>query len=282
MSNLRYEMGEQLPQSLPLKLLYISTSIYEGDWYSTLHSHQCTELFYMLGGVGYFLVEEETFAVATGDVIIINSGVQHTETGNPGTPMEYIVLGIQGGDFLVKENDESRYCVLHCSPGNNELLDTIKNILGEMEGRQEHFDTVAHSYLKILTVKLLRSRAVQLQEMSRQKTGHDCANIKRYIDTHFKENITLDTLAEMAHLNKYYLVHTFTKEVGVSPINYLIRRRIEESRYFLVQTDMNISEISQVLGFSSPSYFSQSFSRLEKMSPREYRRRAQERPAAGE
>ena len=69
------------------------------------------------------------------------------------------------------------------------------------------------------------------------------------------------------------MAHTFQREFGVSPINYLISRRIEESRFLLRETDHSISQIAQILGFSSLSYFSQSFRRLEGVSPVEYRRR---------
>lgn len=69
------------------------------------------------------------------------------------------------------------------------------------------------------------------------------------------------------------MVHAFSREYGVSPINYLISRRIQESRYLLSDTDHSLSQISHMLGFSSPSYFSQSFRKLEGMSPMEYRKR---------
>ena len=59
----------------------------------------------------------------------------------------------------------------------------------------------------------------------------------------------------------------------MSPINYLISRRIEESRFLLRETDHTLSLIAQILGFSSLSYFSQCFRRVEGVSPLEYRRR---------
>ena len=96
--------------------------------------------------------------------------------------------------------------------------------------------------------------------------------MRRYIDNHFKESLTLEQLAGLAHLNKYYLSHTFRREFGVSPINYLISRRIEESRFLLRETDHSLSLIAQMLGFSTLSYFSQSFRRVEGMSPMEYRK----------
>ncbi|MFR5782640.1 MAG: helix-turn-helix transcriptional regulator [Oscillospiraceae bacterium] len=87
-------------------------------------------------------------------------------------------------------------------------------------------------------------------------------------------------LSELVHVNKYYMVHSFTKEYGISPINYLISRRIEESKYLLSDTDHSLSQISHMLGFSSPSYFSQSFRRLEGMSPMEFRRSSRSRAGA--
>ena len=96
--------------------------------------------------------------------------------------------------------------------------------------------------------------------------------VRRYIDAHFKENLSLDQLAALAHVNKYYLVHTFTREYGTSPINYLISRRIQESRRLLESTNHSLSQISHMLGFSSPSYFSQVFRKQMGVSPQEYRR----------
>ena len=89
---------------------------------------------------------------------------------------------------------------------------------------------------------------------------------------HFKENLTLDQLAGLAHINKYYLSHAFRREFNISPISYLISRRIQESRFLLAETDHSLSQIAQILGFSSLSYFSQSFRRQEGISPMEYRR----------
>ena len=98
-----------------------------------------------------------------------------------------------------------------------------------------------------------------------------CAAVRRYIDLHFKEPLTLDLLAEEAHMNKYYLSHAFKREFGVSPINYMISRRLEESKYLLAETDLSMSQIAQLLGFSSLSYFSQVFRKTQGLSPMEYR-----------
>ena len=72
-------------------------------------------------------------------------------------------------------------------------------------------------------------------------------------------------------MNKYYLSHAFKREYGISPISYMISRRIDESKYLLAETDLSMSQIAQLLGFSSLSYFSQVFRRTQGIAPMEYR-----------
>lgn len=93
-----------------------------------------------------------------------------------------------------------------------------------------------------------------------------------YIDHHYKENITLDQLAEKVSITKYYMVHAFKREYGVSPINYIINCRIKEGKRLLAETDLSLSQIAAILGFSSSSYFSQTFRNAEGTSPTEYRK----------
>ena len=111
--------------------------------------------------------------------------------------------------------------------------------------------------------------------------SRECGLVRRYIDNHFKENLTLDQLAGLAHISKYHLSHAFQKEFQTSPISYLIARRIQESKFLLRETDHTLSQIAQILGFSSLSYFSQSFRRLEGSSPMEYRKRCRRQDGSG-
>ena len=81
------------------RLRYISMSKYEGDWQSLPHTHQFSELFYVLSGKGVFYVEGKEIPVAPDDLIIINPHVEHTEKTLPNDPMEYIVFGVEGLAF---------------------------------------------------------------------------------------------------------------------------------------------------------------------------------------
>lgn len=95
--------------------------------------------------------------------------------------------------------------------------------------------------------------------------------IKNYIDSHYSQNITLDFLSDLTYMNKFHLVHTFTKQIGISPINYVINKRIQEAKNLLSTTGYSIRDIASIVGFSSSSYFSQMFKKVTGVSPKNYR-----------
>ena len=88
----------------------------------------------------------------------------------------------------------------------------------------------------------------------------------------YAKNITLDTLAEITHTNKYYFAHSFTECIGESPIHYLMNRRIQVGKDLLVNTNHSILQIAESTGFSSQSYFSQAFKKETGMTPQQFRK----------
>ncbi|MEG0564536.1 helix-turn-helix domain-containing protein, partial [Anaerorhabdus sp.] len=85
----------------------------------------------------------------------------------------------------------------------------------------------------------------------------------------------LDELAKISYINKYYLVHSFKKYAGMTPINYLNYKRLKEACMLLRTTNHSIAQIASIIGMSSQSYFCQSFKKQYQMSPNEYRKQSQ-------
>lgn len=92
-----------------------------------------------------------------------------------------------------------------------------------------------------------------------------------YIKLHYMEEIRLDTLASVAHLNKNYLVRQFKKTFGISPISYLINIRMEHAKKFLAETDLPIQSITSFCGYSDPSFFNSYFKKIHSCTPATYR-----------
>lgn len=264
------------------RLLYLSIARYSAEWNSTLHTHPCAEVFFITGGSGHLRTHERTVPININDVIIVNSGIEHTEVSSENRPLEYIVMGVDGLEAV--SNDESGveagegYSVISFRTGGEQILFYLRCMLAEMENKHPGYNTVCQDLLEVVLLLLMRhSRFTVTFVPAARRSNRECAITRRYIENHFKENLTLDDLAAAAHVSKYYLVHAFSREYGISPISYLLSCRIQESLYLLSKTRIPLSQISGMLGFSSPSYFSQSFRRIQGISPMEYRRQCREK-----
>ena len=273
MSRSHYAVDKELSYTIrgTAKLLNIASAKYGGDWHSVPHTHNHVELFYIIGGKGQFLINDQLYPVNTNHLVIINPNVIHTEVSLNAQPLEYIVLGVDGIELSISGTSNGQFCILDHFE-SLDMASCLRNILREMEMKQPGYEDVCQAFMEILIIRLMRSTGLSLpSETSAVSTNRQCAAVRRYIDLHFKEALTLEQLAEEGHMNKFYLSHAFKREYGVSPINYMISRRIEESKYLLAETDLSMSQIAQLLGFSSLSYFSQVFHRTQNISPKEYR-----------
>ena len=97
MSTQQYVIGKERDGAeKPARLLYVTHAFYSEEWNSSLHTHTCAELFFITGGHGAFQVQQDRFPVAINDLVVINTSVPHAETSQNGSPMEYVVLGVDG------------------------------------------------------------------------------------------------------------------------------------------------------------------------------------------
>ncbi len=274
MSTNRYDITQQKGNYVKdAAIRYISSAKYGGDWHSSPHSHQCTELFYVVGGVGGFEIESESFQVKEHDLVVVNPNVQHTEVSWNSAPLEYIVLGVDGLELTSPDKQEERYFVLNFEKFGDNILTCLKMMLYEVEHKLPGSDSICQNLLQVLIVQLMRENNISA-EATEQATKRECVTAKWYIDTHFKEKIDLEFLAKLTGVNKYYLAHSFTKVYGISPIKYLYERKIEEAKYLLSSTDLPIGRIVQMLGFSKAGYFSKMFHDRIGMTPSEFRANA--------
>ena len=277
MSTNRYDIALNENKNIrhSTKLIYISSAKYGGDWHSTPHTHNCCELFFVTDGIGQFLIEDQLHPVGANDLIIVNPNVIHTEVSLNANPLEYIVLGLEGFELSNTSVSNQHYYIVNCRPIRDKILFYLQNMLKEIETKSFNYDIICQDLMEILVILLLRQTGLSMSIIpDSNKSSHLCSTIRRYIESHYRESITLDTLVEISHVSRYYLVHAFKKEYGISPINYMVSCRIDEAKQLLKNDDYPLSFISRFLGFSSPSYFSQSFKKICGLSPNEYRKQS--------
>ena len=256
--------------SQDVTLLNASSSRYEGDWPSIPHSHAFTELFYVRDGRGEFLLEDKIYPISKDDLIIVNPHINHTEISKGTPPLSYFTVGVEGVCFSF--NDQKEYRIFNCRKKETDLLFYFNSLFQELDKQSEGYEKICNYLLHILILQLQRITDSPFELITAQHPSKECAYIKRYLDSNYSENITLDHLSALSHLNKYYLSHEFTKYYGISPMNYLSRKRIDVCKELLENTDYGISDIAHLVGFSSQSYLSQSFRKSCGMTAGTYRK----------
>jgi len=270
MSNRHYLINSEDLQNLNAKLLSIAFSKDEGDWKSIMHTHHFTELLFVVSGEGSFSFNQEQSPLRRGDLVIIPPYTEHTERSSQNHPLEYYVLGIDGISFLSQKDRECTqvFCNFEHDPSIHELF---RQMLYEIRTAQYGSQTICQHLLEILILKIIRSQQLIPVSINSIRMTKECAQIKEYLDSNYAEHITLDTLTGLTHMNKYYMVHSFTKYAGLSPIQYLNQTRLKRAQHLLKNTNYSISDIASSTGFSSQSYFTQIFRKNFNMTPVKYR-----------
>ena len=95
--------------------------------------------------------------------------------------------------------------------------------------------------------------------------------LREHIDNNIDQRISVEALARLANLSVCYFVRAFKQSVGVTPHDYLIRRRVERTMALLSGTDMSLSEIALAAGFADQSHCARRFRQHVGMSPGDYR-----------
>lgn len=129
-----------------------------------------------------------------------------------------------------------------------------------------------------------RSMHLDPQIVSAARQDHDGATVRQekqdffskaiqYLDEHFHESVSLETVAEYVGLSSFYFSKLFREEAGITFIDYLTRLRIKEAKRLLLETDHSLKRICFEVGYRDPNYFSRVFKKTIGMSPSDFRRK---------
>lgn len=270
MSSRKMNLGNKALPELSFRLLSISSSKFEDDWTSYPHSHRFTEIFFIKSGTGYMQIENETIPVKADSLVLIGAQVLHTEFSNSSDPLDYYVLGVEG--LKINTDRPAEYSVVNSSANSSSIRLCFESILREMHNKKTCYEEICQHYLAILILLIYRKDHVSYELVEPQNSSRECHKARRYIEDNYHSKITLDLLADNCNITKYYLSHQFTELYGKSPIAYLTEVRISAAKDLLTTTSYSIEEIAGSTGFSSSSYFSQTFQKICHVSPQQYRK----------
>ncbi len=131
----------------------------------------------------------------------------------------------------------------------------------------ETLNSIHRAIISLNQVSLLNHRS----ETALPTQNETILPMIQYIHDNYREELSLDSLADFMHLNKNYICQLFKKEVGMTYISYLNQYRVEQSKLLLRNSDKQLAEISETVGYTDPTYFSRIFKKITAISPKQYR-----------
>jgi two-component system response regulator YesN len=117
----------------------------------------------------------------------------------------------------------------------------------------------------------LKECTLLIKNNAKNSNGLIIENVKKYLNEHYYENITLSKLSEVVYINPMYLSRLFKEKMGENFIDYLTKVRIEHAKRLLKDLSLKIYDITEMVGYKSRNHFGKTFKEITGLSLKEYR-----------
>ncbi|KRE55941.1 AraC family transcriptional regulator [Paenibacillus sp. Soil750] len=174
--------------------------------------------------------------------------------------------GNQAGPFLdrIGFSKERPYVNHRWMPEHAQTMNRIHSMLRD----RAEYDEVM---LQLKLYQLLESLIGKTDEQARNIVNIDwLERCKQYMDTHYMEGIAVTNVAKIAGVHRSHLYQECIRILGFSPMQYLIKLRMEKSIELLNDGEFNVTDIALSIGYPDVYSFSRAFSRYYGMSPTQY------------
>ena len=266
--------GENQP-----KLLYVSEIRPDASAHPrVMHAHaDAVELILICSGSSEYLIHDKKVVIKAGDLLVYNAGVVHDEVSGPDMEVGSYCVGVGGLHMPgLRENalisDEKGY-VFPTGRYFEDMKELFVMMFRNLAAGEPHAELFCTSLLHALLVSVLTvtEGVGETRENPADEPHILGSRIKDYIDRHYMEPITLQSMGEALRISPYYLSHVFKQMSGYSPVQYLLRRRIGEAQTLLITTELSVARIAEMVGYDSQSYFNLQFTKNVGMPPSRYR-----------
>jgi AraC family transcriptional regulator len=227
---------------------------------------------------------EQYRRLVEGDVTILPAGL----------PSEWGWRGDWAVDCLHMYLDPSFLEDVSASTGVDAARIEIKNVFGVRDPQVEQVgklllselevgglmgDLYAQSLTNVLMIHLLRHHS-SLGRRDTRKVGREhkgalsrrtLRSVTDYVGDNLVHNLTLEELAGVAHMSPYHFSRLFKRSTGLSPHQYVVRKRVERAKDLLKNTELSLHEVALSVGFADQSHLSRYTKRLLGASPKSLR-----------
>lgn len=265
---------------LGLKVYRIVKRKYESGTYIDEHKHDFYHYIYVAGGSGELGIGKKKYRAAVGQLYLVP---QHT----PHEIWSECDLATVNIKFACHPSHAPLLNRLSHTFGNFSAYEKqiIRDILNEAIEGEPFFEEIIHLRFAEFMMRVLRRNQTETAAPGRlhsdmpavwvcdERARKDLKHVVDYIGNHIGEPVCICDLARMSGFSESYFSTVFKKVYGVSPRKYIIQLKINKAKEMMMHSDLNITEIAELLGFKEIHYFSRLFKKVTAASPINYIKR---------
>lgn len=253
------------------------------------HCHDFIEIVIILKGKGHFLINGTDIPITEGNVLLLNPGTYHKSIPLPSHTLTECYLAFTDVEFI--NTPKNFFPLFHGQKILGKLPEKAKKeifqLCSAMNQESQSRNTGRYFMLKayLIQVLCLLLRFDQQEELSDEHhmKGYEFKSpnktyvvqqIMKYMESHYREKISLDQIAENMYLSPFYISKLFKSETGDTPINYLISLRMEKAKELLDRNpSLSIQQAAAQVGYEDAYHFSKLFKKYFGLSPMYYKAR---------
>ena len=267
---------------IEIKILNANESFLTNENSSRIQFHPFIYFYFIVEGSGTFFIENDSIKIKKNDLVIINSNIGHNLYVDED---EYAVKTLGFGlesigltshlDEVQSEEELELDNFFHITWENKEakINEIFTKIVNEFHSENLYAKTLADALASYFLINFLRHFRNEIEVVPDININRRIDYIKSYIDNNYSLDLSLEGLSNMAYMNKFHLIAEFKQSYRVTPIEYLILKRIEVSKGLLISTNHSMETIAEIVGFNSQSYFNQVFRKKVGITPSQFRKK---------
>ena len=221
------------------------------------HTHTYNELIYFLKGSGTTRIGDTEYSYKSGDICCTESALPRSQKAEKRS--EYICLGFKCDKALPVKSG-----VYSCEKDQS-ILSSILEMFSEFTEKKPMHKEICNHKLSEILFKISRIPKKESNEKSLQLLISELESDSTY-------NISVEELAKRTSYSYHYFRHEFKKLTGMSPVSYIMEKRIQKAKELLISEGYSCTLISQICGFSTPAQFSSIFKNKTGHTPGDYRK----------
>ena len=242
------------------------------DYYTKRGAREFSLLLYTVGGAGELTWKDQTVLLRVGEAVLIRCDSYHeyrTAAGHNRWEFYWAHMGGSGlngyEDILLSSPTPVRLSGEHSPEAQLKILEEYS-----AQDSLPAYAEVSHALSGILLGMFRNLHAYEhVYPDTRSVVVH---NVMSYIETNYRESLCLEDMTRQVNLSKYHLIRMFSKEIGVTPYQYMQQFRVKKACEKLLTTNLTIQEIGVSVGYGDTTGFIRSFRKWVGMTPDRYRK----------